>query len=359
MQDQAAPRSRHPKRARRILQAVVSLAIGWALLVGVLPRLADLRQVWDMIRSLTLLRTVVLVGLAVWNIYTYQLVMQAALPGLRLVPAFLTGQISAAVTNTVPAGSVVGIGVTYAVLSSYGHAAGPIAMAAVFSGWWNTLVVFALPTVAALILGLRGGGWSSLLLAAAAVGLALLAGAIVVLVLVSTSPRFARAVGRTGGRVVSWLRRLVRKGPVNGWGEAFARFQASSGALVRRRWHLLTVATVVSQLSIFWVLLACLRDLGVGPEMISWPEVLGAFAAVRLVTALPITPGGLGLVEVGTTAALMLSVKGAPNLEPAVVAAVLLFRALTFLFQVILGVICYGVWRRQVRRAGHGAEAVA
>jgi uncharacterized protein (TIRG00374 family) len=305
--------------------------------------------VWGIVRSMTFLDTAALIGLAVWNLFGYAFVMMASLPGLRLHHSFLTGQIAAAVTNTVPAGSVVGIGVTYAVLSSYGHGASPIAMAAVLSGWWNTLVVFGLPSVAALILALSGGA-NRLLLSAAGVGLALLAAAIVVLVLASTSERFARAVGRAGGRVVSRLRRLVRKGPVTGWDEAFARFQRNSAVLIRRRWHLLTVATLVSHLSLFWVLLACLRDLGIGPEVVSWPEALGAFALVRLATAVPITPGGLGLVEVGMTAALVVVAGDGELVEAGIMAAVLLFRALTYLFQVMLGVVCYLLWQREARR---------
>jgi uncharacterized protein (TIRG00374 family) len=347
-------RASRPSRTKRVLQTLISLAIGWALLVGVLPRLADLGQVWGIVRSMTFLNTVALVALAVWNLFGYAFVMMAALPGLRLDHSFLTGQIAAAVTNTVPAGSVVGIGVTYAVLSSYGHGASPIAMAAVLSGWWNTLVVFGLPSVAALILALSGDA-NRLLLSAAAIGLALLVAAIVVLVLGSTSERFARAVGSIAGRVVSRLRRLVRKGPVIGWDEAFARFQRNSAVLIRRRWHLLTAATLVSHLSIFWVLLACLRDLGVGPEIISWPEALGAFALVRLATAVPITPGGLGLVEVGMTAALVVVAGDGELVEAAIMAAVLLFRALTYLFQVVLGVICYLLWQREARRQARAA----
>ena len=354
MQAPEGPPPRPRRRTRRVLQALTSLAIGWALLVGVLPRLADLGQAWATVRSMTFLGTAVLIALAVWNLFGYQFVMMASLPGLRLHHAFLTGQIAAAVTNTVPAGSVVGIGVTYAVLSSFGHGAAPIAMAAVLSGWWNTLVIFGLPSVAALILALQGGT-NRLLLSAAAVGLALLAGGIVVLVLVSTSERFARAVGGGAGRVVSWLRRLVRRGPVTGWDEGFARFQRGSAVLIRRRWHLLTLATLVSHLSIFWVLLACLRDLGVGPGVISWPEALGAFAVVRLATAVPITPGGLGLVEVGMTAALDLAAGEGAGVEAAILGAVLLFRALTYLFQVLLGVACYLLWQREGRRQAGAA----
>lgn len=333
----------------------MSLAVAWALLFGVLPRLADLGEVWATVRSLTFIQTGVLIGFAAWNLIGYQLVMMASLPGLRMRHAFLTGQIAAAVTNTVPAGSVVGIGVTYAVLSSFGHGVANIAMASVLSGWWNTLVVFGLPSVAALILALRGGG-NTLLLSAAAVGLGLLAAAIAVLVLVSTSERFARAVGRISARLVSWVRRRFRKGPVGGWDDGLVRFQRGSAVLIRRRWHWLTLATLVSHLSIFWVLLACLRDLGIRPEVISWPEALGAFALVRLATAVPITPGGLGLVEVGMTAALVLVAGEGAAVESAVLAAVLLFRALTFLLQVLLGIVCYFLWRGAARRAAPVGE---
>lgn len=359
--DQPSPEQPSPppgagaSRTKRVLQAVISLAVAWALLVGVLPRLADFDEVWDTVRSLTLVQTIVLIGFAAWNLIGYQLVMMASLPGLRMRHAFLTGQIAAAVTNTVPAGSVVGIGVTYAVLSSYGHGMGNIAMASVLSGWWNTLVVFGLPSIAALILALQGGS-SPLLLTAAAVGLALLSAAVAVLVLVSTSERFARAIGRVSARVVSRLRRLFRKGPVRGWDDGLAHFQKGSAVLIRQRWHWLTLATLVSHLSIFWVLLACLRDVGIGPEVISWREALGAFAVVRLATAVPITPGGLGLVEVGMTAALMLVAAEGAQVESAVVAAVLLFRALTFLLQVILGVVCYGLWRWEAKRRREKAE---
>ncbi len=82
------------------------------------------------------------------------------------------------------------------------------------------------------------------------------------------------------------------------------------------------------------------------PGQVTWAEALGAFAFVRLATALPITPGGLGIVEVGMTAALVL----AGGLESAVVAAVLVYRVLTYGLQVPLGMVSYAVWQRQLHR---------
>jgi uncharacterized protein (TIRG00374 family) len=335
---------------RRWLQALTSLAIAWALLVGVLPQFADLDQVWRAVRSMTLWGVVALLVISAWSIITYGFVMMAALPGLRLWHAFLTGQIGTAVTNTVPAGSLVGIGVTYAVLSSFGHRVGSIALASVLTGWWNTLVRCALPAGALLPLALSGGEVNTGLLIAALIGLILAAGTMLVLVWVTRSERFARASGRVAGRFVSALRRPFHKPPVDGWEESFAKFQRMSAGLLKGRWHWLTLATVVSHVSLFWVLLGCLRFIGIGPDVIPWPEALEAFAVVRLATVLPLTPGGLGMVEVGTTAALMFVAGEDSGLGSEVVAAVLLFRALTYLLQVILGVLSYVVWRREMRR---------
>ncbi len=328
----------------RFLRAAASVAIGVGLLVGVLPRLADLDEVWNSVGTLTGAQIALLLTVSAWNILSYQFVMVAALPGLRLSHAFLTGQISTAVTNTVPAGSLLGIGVTYAILSSFGHQGSAIALAAVLTGWWNTLVKFALPVVALLVLALEGDVNEGLLSAAAA-GLLLLIGAVVVLVAVTTSERLARGAGRLLARIVSGIRRVFRRAPVVGWSDRFARFQERSAVLLRQRWHWLSLATLVSHLSLFTLLWLSLRAMGVSVEQVTGAEAFGAFAIVRLATALPITPGGIGVVEVGMAAALVV----AGGDEAAVVAAVLVYRALTYLLQVVLGVASYGVWRRAVR----------
>jgi uncharacterized protein (TIRG00374 family) len=346
--DATADSGERPSRGRRrssLVRSVASVAIGIALLVGVLPRLADLSEVWAAVRMMTWWGEVpALAAVAAFNIVTYQWVMMAALPGLRLRHAFLAGQISTAVSNTVPAGSLVGIGVTYAILSSVGHGTAAIARASVLTGWWNTLVKLAFPMVALLVLAVQGD-INEGLLSAAAVGLALLLGAVGILVATTWSDRLARAAGRLAARVVDAIRRPFGKGPVGDWAEGFVRFRQQSASLLQRRWAHLTGATLLSHLSLFAVLYVSLRFLGVPASDVSGPEAFGAFSVVRLATALPITPGGLGIVEVGMSAALVV----AGGAEALVVAAVLVYRVLTYLLQVVLGLVSMVVWRREDR----------
>ena len=72
------------------------------------------------------------------------------------------------------------------------------------------------------------------------------------------------------------------------------------------------------------------------------PRASAAWSLVRLLGSLPITPGGLGVVEVGLTGALVGF--GGDNAE--VVAAVLLYRFLTIVPTVVLGLLAGATWRR-------------
>lgn len=334
--EEASPRSRW----RRALGATASIALVGGLLVGVLPAMADFGEVWTAIQSLTWLETISLLLLAAWNILTYQFMILAALPGLTLLRAFVVGQISTAVSNTLPAGSAIGVGVTYSMFSSFGFDSGSIAIASVVTGLWNTFVKLGLPVVALAILTI-GGSSNPALQSAAVTGVAILAGAIVLLALILSSESIARIAGERLGIIASKLGRPFKLGPFLDWADGLADFRAQSIDLLRKRWLVITVVTLTSQLSLFALLLMALRHMGVSAADVSGPEALAAFSIVRLVTAVPLTPGNIGIVEVGLAAALAV----AGGVESLVVAAVLIYRALSYLLQVPLGLVAYAIWR--------------
>jgi uncharacterized membrane protein YbhN (UPF0104 family) len=82
--------------------------------------------------------------------------------------------------------------------------------------------------------------------------------------------------------------------------------------------------------------------------------VLGVFALGRLLTALPITPGGVGLVEVVYIAGIILAGRGHTTtpvevFHAQVTAGVLVFRALTYAIQIPIGGIAYVIWKTNTR----------
>ena len=157
------------------------------------------------------------------------------------------------------------------------------------------------------------------------------------------SDRLARAIGQGLGNVVNWFRRLVRREPIESWGDRSSDFRTDTIGLLRHRWLWLTVATLVSHISLYLVLLVALRHVGVSQEELSWIAVLAAFAFVRLISALPLTPGGVGVVELGYAAVLTIGLDGITSAQ--VVAAILVFRAVTYILPIPLGLVSYVIWR--------------
>lgn len=327
---------------KRIVQALISLAIVAGIFLGVMPLIADYGDVFDTIRAMTGMELGSLVAFGLWNLMTYWFVLTAALPGLRLREAAVVNQASTAVSNTLPGGGVIGVGVSIAMLTSWGFTIGSIGRSAVVTGIWNNFVKLGMPVLALALLALDGE-LTPARVTAAAIGIIVLISAVVLFGLLLRSDRLARAIGQGVGSVVNRGRKLLRKEPIEEWGERSSDFRTDTIGLLRHRWMWLTVATLLSHISLYLVLLVALRHVGVSQEELSWIAVLAAFAFVRLISALPLTPGGVGVVELGYAAVLTIGLDDITSAQ--VVAAILVFRAVTYLLPIPLGLISYVVWR--------------
>ena len=112
--------------------------------------------------------------------------------------------------------------------------------------------------------------------------------------------------------------------------------------LVEHRWLRLSLATVLSHVALFLVLLLSLRHLGVSEQEVSTAEAFAVFAFSRLLSVIQITPGGVGVIDLGYIGGL--TAFGGQE-KAAIVAAVLLFRALTYAVQIPIGGLTYIIWR--------------
>jgi putative heme transporter len=90
------------------------------------------------------------------------------------------------------------------------------------------------------------------------------------------------------------------------------------------------------------VLLVSLRVLGVTADEVTAVEAFAAWSLVRLLGSIPITPGGLGIVELGLTTALV----GFGGGQAEVVAAVLVYRVLTIVPTLLIGLLTGATWKR-------------
>jgi putative heme transporter len=341
MVEQAPPATPRRSRTRLLVQGVLSLALVVAIFYF-LRKKFDPAQMWAAISAMTWLELTILGLLAVWNLCTYAFVWMAVTPGLGFRRAMVMTQATTAVANTVPAGSAIGIGMTYSMLGSWGFSRSRSTTAVLVSGVWNSFIKLGMPVLALALVALQGGATGGRVLAAL-LGIAGLVAAIVMFALLLRSQDQARRFGLLAGWVASRLLGLVGRPPVAGWELATVKFRARTIDLVEHRWISITVWSLVSHLSLYAVLLVALRDVGISDAEVSWAEVLAVFAFARLATAIPLTPGGLGFVE-GVLAIGLVGAGGDPD---EVAAAILVYRALTWALPILVGIGCYVWWRRQ------------
>jgi len=307
----------------------------------VLPRLANYGEVWEDVKQLDASAIALLLGVTVLNLVTFAPPWMAVLPRMGFRRAFVLTQASTASTYVAPGGAAVGIGLSYVFLRRWGYNTGDVGRAVALTGLWNQLALLGFPAVALGLLTLTGGE-SPLLKTVGLLGLGVFVAAVGAFGLAMSSDRLAERVGSFAVRVVNAAFRMVRRKPPAWSRESFVRFRHSTIGLLRKRWLYLTLATLTGQLGVFLVLLVSLRVVGVPGSEVSLVEAFAAWSLVRLLGSLPITPGGIGIVEVGLTTALA----GFGGDESGVVAAVLIYRFLTVVPTLMLGALAGVVMRR-------------
>lgn len=336
-----APTPRRRRVPRRLVLATAGLVFAVATFAYFLPTIADYRDVWGVIKDLSWQWLVSLGAATTLNLLTFAPPWMVVLPGLRFLRALVLTQVSTALSIVLPAGAAVGIAGAYGILRRWGFPTREIARGVTVVSLWNQFANLSYPVIAVALLSLSGGK-SPVLLTAALIGVAVLLVAVAALVAVLASDRTAIETGDLTARVVNWIRRRIGREAVLWGGASFERFRRDAVDLLRRRWHVLTLATYAGTLTIFVLLLVSLRAFGVPDSEVSVVEAFAAWSLARILGSVPITPGGIGVVELGLSGALI----GFGGNNAGVVAAVLVYRFLTIVPTLVLGLLASATLRR-------------
>jgi putative heme transporter len=331
-------------------QVTVSLAIVAGIFAFAVPKFAHYDDVWRSVGDMTWLEITSLVLVGALNIVTYWPMMMASMPGLTLAQAAVSNQASTSVANTLPGGGWIATGLNYSMYRSWGFTNTDIGLTTIITAIWNTFVKLGMPVIALAAIAITGRA-SAALIIPTVIGIAVLVGAAGVFAGMLWRKSMARTIGEGLGRAATSVRKWFGKSKVD-WGDAAVRFRTQTIGLVAKRWPALTLFAVLSHVALYLVLLLALRHVGVTGQEVTWAQVLSVFAFVRLISVLPITPGGVGLIELGyigglyvagrTHAAVPLDV-----FKAQVAGAVLMFRLVTFALQIPLGAIAYVIWQRK------------
>jgi uncharacterized protein (TIRG00374 family) len=338
--------------------SALTVAVLAAVFVGVFPRFAHYSQAWSSIQRIPPAYLAALLAAAAVNIAVGAWPLQAALPGLGYRPAFVVGQTSFAISNALPAGGAVGLGVEYDMLESYGFGAGAAAGASAISTVFNVFATLVMPVVGVLALLVTGQvRWHYALIAV--VGSVMVGVAVAVTAVVLRSEAGARKVGRVADRCVNAvtgrLPRHRRSVDVSG---KVLDFRSDVVDVMRRRWPAVIGSTLLPLFTSWSVLLIALRGVERGSHPgsgVGWAESLAAFSFAMVVSFIPVTAGGLGTVDASLIG--LLAAFGASGSQA--LACDIVWRAATFVPQVVTGASTFLWWRLTAghrRRAGSARD---
>jgi putative heme transporter len=325
-------------RSVRVTAAILSLATAGWLLAVVIPHVAGVG--WSAIGSqLAAVDSGTLLGLAaVWlaGQWSYAYVQAVSLPGLTKTQAMALTWAGSAVSNVLPFGAAAGVALTFAMAGSWGHSRRAIAVSTVVTGVWNVLSRLCLPAVGLVALVVAGDVPHRRFTAAAVAATAALVVSTIVLAAVIAGRWPAGWTHPVAGRVLRRLPAAIRAASQR-VGRAARRLRHDTVGIVAGAWLPLTLGMagyLTLQAALFW---ACLAATGVE---LAIGATLAAFALSRLLAAVPLTPGGVGISE-SATVVLLVGIGASP--APAA-AAVLLFAVFSYAIEIPAGGVAVLAW---------------
>ena len=329
-------------RRKSIILGILGLAVIVVIFWKVIPQIGSYSQAWDALQGMGWAAMAFVVLTVLVYLCTYGFPFMAATPGLRFWPSQQVNQAAFAISNGVPAGGALGLAVQFGMLSSHGIPAATATSAITAVGIWSTFVSLGFPILGVAALAASGQSGPSHV-STAVIGMAILIGAVTIFVLVMRSQSLAARLGALGNRVVRPLGRRFSRLRDLDLVKPLTAFRTSMYGLLRRRWAAITAAQVAVSATQFLILYVALRGIeGWGAAGSSILVVFAAFAISQLGLMVPITPGGLGTVD-----AIMIGLMTSFGVDSGnATAADLVWRASSYVPQIIIGILALITWYR-------------
>lgn len=342
-------------KKKSIILGIVGLAFIALIFWKVIPQIGSYSQAIDAIKSMSGLALTLIIMSVVLYLGVYGLPFVAAVPGLAYWKGQQLNQAAFAISNGVPGGGAVGLAVQYGMLASY-QVPGTAATAAITTvGLWSAFVTLGLPVLGVLAL-IASGKPSGAYVWAGVIGLIILIVAVVLLLLLIRSEGVARWLGRLINAISRPLSKFIKPLKDKDFVPAVVGFRTVIYDLVVHRWAAITASQAGVILTQFFILYTAVRGVeGWNTDGSAFLIVFAAFAISQLGMMVPITPGGLGTVD-----AVMIGLlvnfgtdKGAAT------AAVLVWRAASYVPQISIGILALVSWSRRANRMLAGVKPKA
>jgi uncharacterized protein (TIRG00374 family) len=329
----------HPLAWKVVLKRAAMVVVAGLAIYLVFPAITEVLASWPRLSTLDP-RWLIAALIAQAAHFTCTFALQRlALRTKAWFPVITSTLASNAITLIMPGGAAVGAAVQFRMLATSGEdTSSTVGGLAAFSllgvGGILALPAFALPVI------LLGAPTSRGLVNAAilgAIGFVAFAAFGAVLLAYDAPLRWA---GRTAQRVRNWV--LRKRPPLEGLDQTLLSERNEIRAVLGRQWWQALLLSAGRLAFDYLTLLFALRATGSHPR----PSlVLVAYAIAGLLGMIPLTPGGLGIVEAGLTGLLVLA---EVNSSQAVLAT-LTYRIASYWVPLLAGPIAYGLFRIRYR----------
>ncbi|MGI8615084.1 MAG: lysylphosphatidylglycerol synthase transmembrane domain-containing protein [Nocardioidaceae bacterium] len=342
-------------RGRTVIRYAATAALTAAALVLVLPRAAGVSWtvVGDTLRGVGLASFVPLTVVWFGGLLVYSGVLSGSLPGLSRRRALTLNLTGSAVANALPGGGAFAIALNWAMLRGWGFTMPAFVGWTVLTNVMDVGLKLALPIGAVALLLLSGIAPGAALLTAAAGCCAFwLFAALVGSILFKRRSTRSDRLPMTGRPPM--ISRLVPRAQRERLAAAVSGSQGRAVEVFVHRWPRLILGTLGYAAAHIALLAMTLHVLG---GSLGLPQVIAGYAVERLITLVPLTPGGAGFAEAGL-AACLIALGGVPA---PTTAAVVVFRALTFGLEIPVGGLLLAAWatHRRFTRRTNGSPVCA
>ena len=329
----------HPLAWKTLVKRAVVVVISGIAIYLVFPAITEVLASWPRLSTLNPWWFAVAVGAEAAHFVCTFALQRLALRTRAWFPVITSQLAGNAVTLIVPGGAAIGAAVQFRMLAASGRdtdstVGGLAAFSLLGVGGLLALPAFALPVI------LVGAPTSRGLVNAAilgAVGFVAFAGFGAV-VLAYDAP--LRRVGRWVQRLRNWI--LRKRPPLEGLDQTLLAQRNEIRAVLGRQWWQALLLSAGRLAFDYLCLLAALKATGSNPR----PSlILVAYAVAGVVGMIPLTPGGLGIVEASLTGLLVLA---EVNSSQAVLAT-LTYRLASYWVPLCAGPIAYGLFRIRYR----------
>lgn len=324
-----------------ILKRLLAVAVAGLALYGLAPKLGEVLGGWPRLRDIEPGWFAVMAVTESASLVCMCAVQRIATGERRRGPFLRSYLVGNAVSELLPGGAATSAALQFEMLSQEGvpparAVSGLTAASVIVFGTLLLINVLALPLV------VLGVAVPAKLLAAAWVSAVLLLGIVLIGYFAFSGDRFLTAVGRGAQWIIKKLRR--RSQPVQDLPERLLAQRTAVAEAVGGNWWQALLVAAGKWLFDYLTLVFALAAVGAHPN---GALVLVAYAATSLLGQLPLTPGGLGVVEAGLTGTLaLIGVNGGDA-----VLATLAYRLFNYWLYLPAGLVARILYKRSLRSA--------